>query len=408
MSNQLTIGLDLYALDAEYIGGINTFALGLMTGLLNAQEKCKLKYKLVIIASAKNKKYIKSLVGEGVEIIVPKLTVKYKYINRMVNYCSWIFKEIRLRYWMDKVFRKSLNNYIQSKLDALIVPTTVLNFYGLNIPTILCIHDIQQEYFPENFTKKQLILRWMPYRLSAFRASIIQVSSNYIKTTIIEKFDFTLEKVFLIAPEGVDPERFSHNAKEQKPTGLDDIDRGKFLFYPAQLWKHKNHTLLIRALAEFRNQMGFEMPCVLTGHDYGCWAYIDSLCKKLNLRQVAYLGKVEINELIWCYKNALSVLALGKHESSSLPVREAAIFGKPLICSNIPPNIEISSEITMQLFNVDSSISLKEAITDLYYDDGSISSSAKKNMEVIKKYYWDKIAKKYVEKIYSEQIKNDL
>ena len=396
MPDQFRIGFDLYALDPEYSGGVNTFALGLLNGLYESLPK---DWRLKLIASKKNRNFLSKFIdGKNIDIIEPKVSFFYRYTNRLIGYVSWFLREFRIRYWFDKVFRKSLNRAIESEIDALILPTTTFNFYGLNIPTILCIHDIQQEFYPQNFTFHQLVLRWMPYRLSAWRASTIQVSSNYIKETIIEKFPFTSEKDFLVAPEGVDPQIFSLSAISKRPAILDDGSAGKFLFYPAQIWRHKKHILLLYALAKFRDRMGFEISCVLTGYDYGYWAEVDCFREKLGLCYVYYLGRVELSELMWCYKNSLAVLALGTHESSSLPVREGAVFGKPLICSNIPPNIEASKHINLQLFDVESDDSLEKSISDIYFDDGSFSSAAKENMGIIKDYYWNSIAKAYINK----------
>jgi hypothetical protein len=396
MSDRFRIGLDLFTLDPEYTGGVNTFALGLLSGLY---ESLPNNYSLMLIVSKRNKKHLSKIIeGKNIEIIEPKVSFFYTYFNRLITYASWFIKEFRIRYWFDKIFRKSLMRSIDSEIDALILPTTTFNFYAVEVYTVLCIHDIQQEFYPNNFTFHQLILRWAPYRLSAWRASTIQVSSEYIKNTITEKFKFTSTKDFFVVPEGVDPHRFSISTFSQRPIKLQDACAGKFIFYPAQIWRHKNHILLMHALGKFRDRMGFEMPCVLTGQDYGYWEEIDYVKKKLGLRLVQYLGRVELSEVIWCYKNSLAVLALGNHESSSLPVREGAVFGKPLICSNIPPNIEASKHINMQLFDVDDDLSLYKAICDIYFDDGSIFKAAIENIEIIKNYHWGSIANNYIKK----------
>lgn len=396
MPDQFRIGLDLYSLDPEYSGGVNTFALGLLNGLYESLPKdCELK----VILSKRNRKFLEKILdGRNIEIYEPSEVFFYRYINGFIVYISWLFKEFRIRYWFDKIFRKSLSRSIEAEVDALILPAVLFNFYGLKVPTILCIHDIQQEYCPQNFTFHNLVARWAPYRLSAWRAKTIQVSSNYIKQTLIEKFPFTSEKDFLVAPEGVDPQRFSLRALSKKPSGLGNGFVGKFLFYPAQIWKHKNHILLMHALAKFRDRMGFEIPSVLTGYDYGYWSEIDLVRERLGLGSVYYLGRVELSEIIWCYKNSLAVLALGRHESSSLPVREGAVFGKPLICSNIPPNIEASKHINLQLFDAESEDSLDEVISNIWFDDGSISFAAMRNIEIIRNYHWSSIAKTYIEK----------
>ena len=55
MSNRFRIGLDLYGLDPEYLGGVNTFAFGLLNGLYDALPK---NCELILICSKRNKKLL--------------------------------------------------------------------------------------------------------------------------------------------------------------------------------------------------------------------------------------------------------------------------------------------------------------------------------------------------------------
>lgn len=292
-----------------------------------------------------------------------------------------------------------LSRQIEAAVDALIVPTTVLNFYALNVPTILCIHDIQQEYLPENFTLHQHVLRWAAYRLSSARATKVQVSSRYIRDCLLEKFTFLSPQNFLIAPEGVDTNRFSVAAEDRVPNALLGLEHKIFIFYPAQIWKHKNHALLMHSLAIFRARMGFEMPCVLTGYDYGHWPEIERLRVDLGLKLVFYLGRVDFPELLWLYKNCTAVLALGLHESSSLPVREGAVFGKPLLCSDIPPNLEASEYIHINLFQKDRPESLTDFLVRLNENPADICDVAELNIELVQTLRWNLVARLYIEQI---------
>ena len=394
MCSTRRIGLDLFALDPDSSSGVNTFSLGLLQGL---QQSLPADYKLVIFCSKYNHVYIsKFITRESVDMVVPPTGRLFAQVNRVLDLTSWLFKEPRLRYWHDCTMRNRLARFIDSKCDKLIVPTTLFNFYALTVPTILCIHDIQHEYLPDNFSWRDHILRWSPYRLSALTATKIQVSSLYIKHLIQHKFAFTRNKNFLLAPEGVDNTRFSLGCTSCRPKSLPEKLTLPFIFYPAQIWKHKNHLLLMKALARSRDELGYEVTCVLTGHDYGHWAEVDSMRCSLGLKGVYYLGRVSFNELIWCYENSLAVLALGTHESSCLPVREGSVFGKPLICSDIPPNIEASEDLNLNLFHKHSATSLASLLTKLYSCPSPFLDLASPNKELVSKFYWASIAKLYI------------
>jgi glycosyltransferase involved in cell wall biosynthesis len=393
----MRIGVDLFSFDPEYSGGVSTFSLGLVEGLLaNLDEDAT----LTLLVTPLNKNYIKKqFAGRNIKLFILKRSILNRIINRAIIYLSWLIQEYRLRYWYELFIQKTLNRGVESAVDALIVPTTVLNFYALRIPTILCIHDIQQEYHPENFTFHQRVLRWSTYRLSCYKATTIQVSSRYIQDCLLDKFKFLSPQSFLIAPEGVDISKFSVVAVDRVPKSLPNTIRQDFLFYPAQIWKHKNHEVLMRALSICRLRLGFEIPCVLTGFDYGFWKEINKTREELSLNSVYYLGRVDLQELVWLYKKCSAVLALGLHESSSLPLREGASFGKPLICADIPPNIEALDSLHLNIFEGNSPDSLAEEFLKITEKNSNIYELATQNKYLVASLSWKVIALLYLEKL---------
>lgn len=396
----IRIGIDLYGYDPSYSGGVGTFARGLVEGLLDNNATGR---ELVLLASLKNEAMLnKQYRGRNIRIVRVALSPMARYVNRLIVYLSWGIREYRLRYWYELLFRKQVQRQIEAEVDALIVPTTTFNFYALQVPTILCIHDIQQEYHPENFTFHERILRWAPYRLSASLATTIQVSSKYIMNCLLEKFPFLSPDCFLMAREGVDAVRFSDKGVDQVPQALPDAGRKGFVFYPAQMWPHKNHSVLMHALALVRERLGYELPCVLTGYDYGHWSEIERLQASLGLESVFYLGRVDFPELLWLYKHCDAVLALGVHESSSLPVREGAAFGKPLICADIEPNIEASEYLHLNLFKKNQPESLAGLLMDLHDNIGDIQAVAEKNKTVINSLGWELIARQYIDRFVAD------
>jgi glycosyltransferase involved in cell wall biosynthesis len=390
----MRIGIDFYSFDPECSGGVYTFALGITKGLLGNLQHTD---SVVIIISEKNKKQLKLMLANlPVTFINISAGPWYRYINRLLWLLAWATGSFKLRFWYDKYFRAHTMNIIDSSIDALIVPVSVLNFYALKSPSVLCIHDIQQEYHPELFTLNQRILRWASYRLSCWKADAIQASSKYIKDCLIEKFKFINPNKIFIAHEGVDLDKFSMAIQGERPETIASLKANSFVFYPAQLWPHKNHSLLIEALSIFRNKMGYELPCVLTGYDYGHWKSIHDLIDRHQLKCVHYLGRVSFAQVLWLYQNCSAVLALGLHESSSLPVREGAVFGRPLICSNIPPNIETQEFLSIRIVDNTNPYDLAGVFFELITNDKEMFAEAAKNTNLVKIFDWNCIAKKYI------------
>jgi glycosyltransferase involved in cell wall biosynthesis len=394
----MRIGYDLYGLHNNYSGGVNTFSLGLLEGLIAGLTEGS---NIVIIANNENKIKFSKIIekNQNVNIFVIKNSITSKIINRIIEYLAWILNNYKIRAWYELLFRKSVNKKISKLVDLLIVPTSVLNFYQLSVPTILCIHDIQQEYHPENFSLNQKIVRWSTYRLSCLRSTYIQVSSKYIEECINDKYKMIDHRKIFYAPEGVDLSKFDPNAEMLRPKLPIDIENLGFLFYPAQIWKHKNHVLLVNSLAEFRDETGREMPCVLCGQDFQYWHEINKLIKSFNLKSIYYLGKISQKEMIWLYTNCDAVLALGLHESSSLPLKEGAVFGKPLICADIEPNIEISKQLKVCIIHKNSKNSLIDNLRKLQFTPEILTKDAILNKNFLYKFDWKNISRIYIDLI---------
>jgi glycosyltransferase involved in cell wall biosynthesis len=294
------------------------------------------------------------------------------------------------------MFFQSINRMIEREVDILYSPTTVLNFYSLNIPSVVSVHDIQHEHMPEYFDLLTRIRRWAPYRATCARADAIQVSSNFIRRSIVNKYRFVHEDRIVLIPEGVSLERFDPDGIATRPT-LVAQDLIPFLFYPAQLWPHKNHLLLIEALALARDRLGREVPCVLSGADKGMLGHITNRIEKLGLRKCLYVGLVPQEELLWLYKHCACVLALGIYESSCLPIKEAAVVRKPIIAADIEPNVELNESMSFLLFERNSPDSLAHRIVQIATNVYPSSDEIERNSAVVRSYSWNKLGEQYLQ-----------
>jgi glycosyltransferase involved in cell wall biosynthesis len=389
----MKIGVDLCDLDPAYTGGINSFAFGLLSGLLAVRRPGD---QLVLLVTGRNEAFLREkFAGSDVGFLKLPLGGLARHMDRLLILASWAAGNFKFRYWYDRIFRARMMRDVDQAVDVLAVPLGVLRFYGMRAPTLLSIHDIQQEYHPELFSLRDRIRRWAPYRLSAWRAAMVQASSHYIEDCLIEKFSFMTAQKIAVIPEGVDRQAFSLDAPGEMPSQLADLRGEDFVFYPAQIWPHKNHILLVDALAHIRDQTGVELPCVLTGHDYGHWAAVQGRIAALGLKQVRYLGRVSFPQLLWLYRNCRAVLALGMHESSSLPVREGAVFGKVLIALDIPPNREVQDHLKVTLVGGANGGDLAVALIALRQNLGQIVNDGAQNATLIRHFDWKAIAGEY-------------
>jgi glycosyltransferase involved in cell wall biosynthesis len=388
------LGVDLTKFDASYTGGVATFVLGLTHGLVSSVAPSD---QIVLLATSGNREDLTLRFGcDNVSVVEVDDGALHRYMTALLGYLGFVCNTFTLPYWYDRVFRSGCATKIEGAVDVLIAPMTTLSLPSGRVPSILCVHDIQHEYHPDYFAFRERAARWGRYRLSCWAASAVQASSQFVKDCLLEKFEFlSADKIFL-APEGVDFEAFDPEAAMAAPPTGADIEPGSFLFYPAQLWPHKNHLLLVEALAAFRDRNGYEMPCLLTGQDCGMLEPIRAAIARSGLSKLRYLGKVPFKQLLWLYANCRAVLALGLHESSSLPLREGAVFGKPLICSDIPPNDELERDLFILPFARQSAADLLARFDALISAGATLDERSMQNQSRVRCFNWAAIATKYI------------
>jgi glycosyltransferase involved in cell wall biosynthesis len=110
------------------------------------------------------------------------------------------------------------------------------------------------------------------------------------------------------------------------------LEPGRYLFYPAQFWPHKNHYAALEALARLP---GYTLA--LSGSDKGWLDHVKRLATELGVAdRVKYLGFVSQEELIALYRNAHCLLYLSWFGPENLPPLEALALGCPVLCADVP------------------------------------------------------------------------
>jgi glycosyltransferase involved in cell wall biosynthesis len=302
----------------------------------------------------------------------------------------WLKYRLPLRI-ISSIKYRELNKHLES-FDLLYVPhgpTTIFPFP--RIPTIYSIHDIQHEYYPEFFSKQQLLGRKKTFAMCIRHAKALQASSNFMKSNFLETYaQLNPEDIFL-APEGVDREFWQ--TKDSRLT-IDSfpLPRGMpYIFLPAQLWMHKNHITVFQALRKLRDE-GLDIHIILTGARFESSQPIFDMMRELAIEDlVHYLGIVSREDLRWLYQHADAVVSAALYESSSLPILEAAANNVPIIAGDTAPNLEMSEKIRISIAtNLDLN-SWAEAIRRNHLESSHPSNSN----ESLKDYDWFEIAKLY-------------
>jgi glycosyltransferase involved in cell wall biosynthesis len=199
-----------------------------------------------------------------------------------------------------------------------------------------------------------------------------------------------------VIPEGVNLREFSF-PRDTAPLVIRYELPERFLFLPAQLWPHKNHLTVLKALKRIEERHGYQIPLVLTGAKYAGASAIFKFLAEHKMDYVRYLGRVTFDDLVGLYQSASFLVSAGLYESNSLPVLEAAAAGTPIIASDIPPNRELEATLQLNLFDPLNVEQLAQLVMRLWGEREGAAEQASHNRTQIVAYSWENVARKYLQ-----------
>jgi glycosyltransferase involved in cell wall biosynthesis len=219
--------------------------------------------------------------------------------------------------------------------DILLAPIYSPALLHTSKPFVYTLHDLQENYYPENFSRWQRVWRHQIHAgLLALAARVI-CESEHVKGDIIRSFGVPAARIAVItAPplrQLVGDETAAHLQATRDRLQLPE----KFLFYPAQFWIHKNHVRLIEAFRQALAEMP-DLKLVLTGKKRDEYESVMGAVARLGLGDhVIHLGYVAQEDLQAIYRLATALVMPSLFESVSIPIYEAFQVGTPVAASGI-------------------------------------------------------------------------
>lgn len=219
--------------------------------------------------------------------------------------------------------------------DVIHFPTQ--RFVVCAMPSVYNPHDLQHLHYPQFFTAAEIAKRETIYRAGCQYARTVVVGSRWIKDDVEQQYGINADKVQVI-PEcpALQSEVLITESKLNEVKSKYRLET-PFAIYPAVAWPHKNHLMLLEALAYLRDSYGLSINLVCTGSRYEPhWPAIERRLDELKLRrQVKFLGFVSETELRALYRLSQFLIQPTLFEASSLPIFEAWLEGTPVACSNV-------------------------------------------------------------------------
>ena len=234
---------------------------------------------------------------------------------------------------------------------------------------VLIIPDIQHEYLPEFFSPAALEERRRVYGDAARRADHICAISEFTRQTLITRLGVAPDRVTTV-PLAADAAFRSDDVHGRDAEILVEhsLAAGRYLFFPAHTWKHKNHKAAIDALRVLRDRHQVTITLVCTGGQREAQPALEEQMEVAGLRDsVRFLGYVPREHVPTLYRNAACLVFPSLFEGFGMPVLEAMASGCPVVCSNSSSLPEIAGE-GATLVDPNNAEALADAIAALLAD----------------------------------------
>ncbi len=209
------------------------------------------------------------------------------------------------------------------------------SFYGarLGLGSIAWLPDFQHRAIPRNFTTLNLVRRELGFRAQIAGGRTIMLSSEDSRTDCERYYPATRGNTAVVRfAVPASPVSKRELAREVAATyGL----RGKYFVLPNQFFQHKNHLVVLEALALLR-QRGFDLVVAATGQQSNYFPVVQRRLTELALqRHFRPLGMVPYRDLQMLMHASVALINPSLFEGWSTPVEEARSLGVPMILSDL-------------------------------------------------------------------------
>ncbi|HIH0818800.1 TPA: glycosyltransferase, partial [Vibrio cholerae] len=154
--------------------------------------------------------------------------------------------------------------------------------------------------------------------------------TQWMKESLVAKFGIPSNRIDVIKP----------NIKLPKlTTNYSFLNEREFfkMIYPATFYPYKNHAVVIRALSVLKEDSSLDKIRFQVTLDDMSFEKLRNYAKKLGVDEVIEnIGYVPQDELYEYYNKANLLVFPSYLETFGLPLAEAAVFGKKILCSDLP------------------------------------------------------------------------
>ena len=234
---------------------------------------------------------------------------------------------------------------LDMEVDLLFCPITAPIYFEDGLHTVCTVYDLQYKTYPEFFSDEEINQRQHSFNSACSYASLLTAISDYSRTCAIKEGyleESNIRTIYLCLAK-----RLNCN-KEINSEILTSyaLTKKRYLIYPANFWKHKNHEMLLTSFGMACQQgLPADIKLVCTGAPSSRkdWLIRSALAMGLADRVIfpGYLQHAEFSELM---THCAGLIYPSLYEGFGLPVIEAMSLGVPVACSNTTSLPEVAEQ----------------------------------------------------------------
>ena len=365
------VGINLLWMVPGVVGGSETYTTRLLHGL--AERRSDLEYTLFALpqfASAYPD------LASAFDVAYAPLTGQWKSF-RVAGENSWLARQTRKR-------QIGVVHHAGGVVPLIPAPRPIVT-----------IHDQQYLFYPDYFTRAKLTYLQTMMPRSAETARLVLTPSEYTRRTVIERLGID-PSVVVVVPHGIGLRTTTADDEDvRRRHGLE----GPFFLYPAAMYPHKNHLVLIDAFARL-TKLHPDARLVLTGpKGWREWKTATDMEQRIanevrnlglgdNVKQLGYVSATDLDSL---YRAATAMVFPSKFEGFGAPILEAMARGCAVIAADATAIPEVVDSAG-RLVSPDNTEEWARAMADLLDDDEQRQRYVKLGAERAADFDWTRSA----------------
>ena len=325
-----------------------------------------------------------------------------KVFSRILRYLPGRFKSAigRIGYRLLSASKRSESATLLRSVNAdlLFCPFTAPTYSEPTTPTVSVIYDLQYKAYPEFFAPEDVLHRERTFVEACKRSTLLTAISDFSRREAIEQGGLNPAKIKTIHLQ-ISSDRLRNAVKDETVIGRLTLVGGKYLIYPANFWKHKNHEMLLTAFGIARNSglaTGIKLVC--TGALGPRQQWLQRAVEGMELADsVFFPGYLSNSELLALLSNSTGVVFPSLYEGFGLPVIEAMAIGVPVACSNVTSLPEVAQDAAImfdpripdQIAQAMVSLAQDKELRSRLIEAGTIRAAQFSDSKIMAQQYWE-------------------